>query len=45
MDICLYTRPGECPNCYRTIFATIPLRPKWAYLTQAAERQLGNEAG
>ena len=44
MDICLYTRPGECPNCYRTIFATIPLRPKWAQ-TQAAERQRVSEAG
>ena len=40
-DCCLYPRPGGCLRCYRQIFATQYLRPKWAYPTQAAERQHG----
>lgn len=45
MDNSLYPRPGECLRCYRTIFATLPVRPNRAYPTQMLQNSTDDEEG
>ena len=45
MDHSLYPRPGECLRCYRTIFATLPVRPNRAYPTQMLQNSTDDEEG